>query len=95
MSPAERRAARAERIKVSEGQPYGWVAHSESGSERDYHIFCHPKTKRLVCTCADYVYRGGDDPQYECKHIAAVLKFIGRWYLINHYKPLRGARDAA
>ena len=41
-SPAEKRAAKSERIKVAEAEPYGWIAHSESGSEQDYRIYCDP-----------------------------------------------------
>lgn len=85
---AEQRAARAERVTVSEAEPYGWVAVSESGKEA-YILYSSPYTKRLVCTCADYIYRGRDDSTYECKHVTAVLKFIGRWYLTNDYDPLR------
>lgn len=87
-SPAELRAAKAERIKVSEAEPYGWIAESEAKKEA-YVLYCDPHIKRLVCTCADFIYRGKDDPRYECKHVSAVLKFIGRWYLINEYDPLR------
>ncbi len=85
---AEERAAKAERVNVSEAQPYGWVARSASGKEF-YILYSSPYTKRLVCTCADYIYRGKDDPDYECKHVSAVLKFLGRWYLANEYDPLR------
>jgi hypothetical protein len=102
-SAAEQRAARAERdrvseavpygwiaerVSVSEAEPYGWIAESESGKET-YILYSSPYTKRLVCTCADYIYRGKDDSAYECKHVSAVLKFIGRWYLVNDYDPLR------
>jgi hypothetical protein len=87
-SPAEQRAAKAERVKVSEAEPYGWIAESESGKEF-YILYSSPYTKRLVCTCADFIYRGKDDPDYECKHITAVLKYIGRWYLVNEYDPLQ------
>jgi hypothetical protein len=89
LTPAEQRAARAERIKVSEAQPYGWLAESESANEHGYHLFCHPKTKQLVCTCADFIFRGKDEPAYECKHVSAVLKFIGRRYLTTEYSPIR------
>jgi hypothetical protein len=87
-SPAEQRAARAERVKVSEAEPYGWVAESDAKLER-YILYADPFGKRLVCTCADFIYRGKDSPTYECKHISAVLKFIGRWYLANEYDPQR------
>jgi hypothetical protein len=86
-SPSEQRAARSERIKVSDAKPYGWVAHSESGTERDYYIYCDPDTKRLICTCADFVYRGKAKPGFECKHVSAVLKYIGRYYLAYEYNP--------
>ena len=90
LTPAEQRAARAERIKVSPAQPFGWVAQSESNAEqRGYHLYCEPRTKRLVCTCADFVYRGNAEAGYECKHITAALKFIGRWYLAHEYDPHR------
>ncbi len=89
-SPAEQRAARSERIKVFEAEPYGWIAYSESGTERDhYHLFCDPATKQLACTCADSVYRGNGEPGFECKHVSAVLKFIARNYLRHEYAPQR------
>lgn len=88
-SAAERRAARSERIKVFEAEPYGWIARSESGAERDYHLFCEPQTKHLACTCADFIYRGNAEPGFECKHVSAVLKFIGRQYLAREYDPHR------
>ncbi|MBI3651973.1 MAG: hypothetical protein HY231_13215 [Acidobacteria bacterium] len=87
-TPAEQRAAKAERVKVSEAEPYGWIAESQSSREL-YILYASPYTKRLVCTCADFIYRGKDDPDYECKHVTAVLKFIGRWYLQHHYDPLQ------
>lgn len=87
-TPAEQRAARSERVKVYEAEPYGWIARSESeAGERDYHLFCEPQTKRLACTCADFVYRGNAEPGYECKHVSAVLKFIAREYLFREYDP--------
>lgn len=95
LTPAEQRAAKAERIKVREAEPYGWVAQSESGTERGYTLFCHPKTKRLVCTCGDFVFRGKNDPTYECKHVSAVLKFIGRWYLSHEYSPQSQRKNVA
>ena len=88
-SPAEMRAARSERIEVSEAVPYGWIAYSESDAERDYHLFRDPETRHLACTCADFIYRGNADPGYECKHVSAVLKFIARYYLAYEYDPLR------
>lgn len=94
-TPAEQRAARSERIKVSEAVPYGWIAHSESGAERDYHLFCDPDTKHLACTCADFVYRGNAEPGFECKHVSAVLKFIARCYLASDYDPRRQAARVA
>lgn len=94
-TPAEQRAARSERIKVSEAVPYGWIAHSESGVERDYHLFCDPETRQLACTCADFVYRGNAEPGYECKHVSAVLKFIARRYLAQEYDARRQAARVA
>jgi len=49
LSPAERRVVRAERIRVSAARPYGWLARSESGGERGYHLSLEPQTRRLVC----------------------------------------------
>lgn len=90
LTPAEQRVARSERVKVFEAEPYGWIARSESEtSERDYHLFCEPQTKRLACTCADFVYRGNAEPGYECKHVSAVLRFIAREYLAHEYDPHR------
>lgn len=86
-SPAEQRAARSERIRVFEAEPYGWIACSESGTERDYHLYCDPDTKHLACTCADFAYRGNAESGFECKHVSAVLKFIARRYLACEYKP--------
>lgn len=94
-SPAEQRAARSERILVSEAEPYGWMARSESGAEADYHLFCEPQTRRLACTCADFIFRGNAEPGYECKHVSAVLKFIARHYLENDYDPRRQQARAA
>lgn len=87
-SPAEQRAARSERIRVSDAEPYGWMAHSEADHEHSYHLFRDPSTKRLVCTCADFIFRG-DNPAYECKHVSAVLKYIARQYLALEYDPQR------
>lgn len=94
-TPAEERAARSERIEVNEAEPYGWMARSESGTEQDYHLFCEPRTRRLACTCADFVFRGNSEPGYECKHVSAVLKFIGRRYLAEAYDPHRQRERAA
>ena len=94
-SAAERRAARSERIKVFEAEPYGWIARSESGAERDYHLFREPETKHLACTCADFIYRGNAEPGFECKHVSAVLKFIGRQYLAYEYDPHRQSARVA
>lgn len=94
-SPAEQRAARATRIEVFEAEPYGWIACSESDTERDYHLFCDPETKHLACTCADFVYRGNAEPGYECKHVSAVLNFIARRYLAHEYDARGQAARAA
>jgi hypothetical protein len=88
-SAAERRAARSARIEVFEAEPYGWIARSETGGERDYHLFCEPETKHLACTCADFIYRGNAEPGFECKHVSAVLKFIARHFLAYEYEPAR------
>ncbi|HVF57928.1 MAG TPA: hypothetical protein VM934_17380 [Pyrinomonadaceae bacterium] len=88
-TPAEQRSARAERIKVFEAEPYGWMAQSEAGTERGYHLFRDPETKSLACTCADFIFRGNAEPGFECKHVTAVLKFIGRMYLRYEYDPRR------
>src|ERR1041385_7313462 len=88
-TPAEQRSARAERVKVFEAEPYGWIAQSESGVERGYHLFRDPQTKALACTCAHFIFRGNAEPGYECKHVAAVLKFVGRQYLKFEYDPRR------
>ena len=88
-TPAEQRSARADRVKVFEAEPYGWIAQSESGVERGYHLFRDPDTRALACTCADFIFRGNAEPGYECKHVAAVLKFIARQYLKFEYDPRR------
>ena len=88
-SPAEKRAARSERIKVAEASPYGWIAHSESGGEQDYRLYCDPAARRLVCTCADFIFNGNGEPGFECKHVSAVLRFIARQYLQYEYDPHR------
>jgi predicted nucleic acid-binding Zn finger protein len=95
LSPSEQRAARSERVKVFEAEPFGWIAFSESGAEREYRLYLNPETKHLVCTCADYIFRGNDDPYFECKHVSATLKFIARRYLVNEYHPQRRVRQAA
>lgn len=94
-TPAEQRAARSERVVVTDAEPYGWMAYSEANSEQSYHLFRNPESKRLVCTCADFIFRGDADPTYECKHVSAVLKFIARRYLRHEYEPSRQYRDAA
>jgi len=87
-SAAEQRAARSERIEVRDAEPYGWIAFSESGAEKNnYHLFRNPETKRLACTCADFIYRGDAEPRYECKHVSATLKYIARQYLERDYDP--------
>jgi hypothetical protein len=86
-TPAEQRAARSERIEVRDADPYGWIAFSESGVEQGYHLFVNPETKRLVCTCADFIYRGDHEPQYECKHVSATLKYVARQYFARDYDP--------
>jgi hypothetical protein len=88
-TPAEQRAARSERIEVRDAEPYGWIAFSESGVEAGYHLFVNPETKRLVCTCADFIYRGEHDHTYECKHVSATLKYVARQYLARDYDPHR------
>jgi hypothetical protein len=88
-TPAEQRSARADRVKVFEAEPYGWIAQSESGVERGYHLFRDPDTRALACTCADFIFRGNAESGYECKHVAAVLKFIARQYLKFEYEPGR------
>jgi hypothetical protein len=88
-TPAEQRAARSERIEVRDAEPYGWIAFSESGVEQGYHLFVNPETKRLVCTCADFIYRGDHEPLYECKHVSATLKYVARQYLACDYDPRR------
>lgn len=92
---AEQRSARAARVRVFEADPYGWIAQSESGSEPGYHLFRDPETKHLACTCADFIYRGNAEPGFECKHVSAVLKFVGRRYLRDEYDPLRQMRGRA
>lgn len=86
---AEQRAARSERIKVFEAEPYGWMARSEAEDGQLYHLFRDPETKHLACTCADFVFRGNAEPGFECKHVSAVLKYIARNYLAHEYDPRR------
>ena len=95
LTPAERRAARSERVKVFEAEPYGWIAFSEAGQEREYHLFVEPQTKHLACTCADFAFRGNAEPGFECKHVSAVLKFIARRYLAYEYDPRQQRARAA
>jgi hypothetical protein len=94
-TPAEQRAARAERIVVREAEPYGWIAHSEAGGGESYHLFCDPETKHLACTCADFIFRGNADLSHECKHVVATLKFIARQYLADEYDPREQQARAA
>jgi hypothetical protein len=94
-TPAEQRSARAERVKVFEAEPYGWIAQSESGVEPGYHLFRDPDSKTLACTCADFIFRGNAEAGYECKHVAAVLKYLGRQYLRYEYDPRRQRARAA
>lgn len=94
LTPAEKRAAKSERIVIQEAEPYGWIARSESGEEQGYHLYCEPETRRLVCTCADFIFRGSADNSIECKHIGAALKFIARRYLAEQYDPRQQARVA-
>ena len=95
-TPAEQRAARSERIQVRDAEPYGWIAFSEADAAQTYHLFRNPETRRLVCTCADFIYRGDAEPHYECKHVSAALKYIARQYLAREYDPHRQyARKAA
>ena len=88
-TPAEQRAARSERIQVHEAEPYGWIAFSEADGAQSYHLFRNPETRALVCTCADFIYRGDAEPRYECKHVSAALKYIARQYLAHEYVPQR------
>jgi hypothetical protein len=86
LSPAEKRAVRAERVQVFTALPYGWIARSENDTTDGYHLFCDPESRHLACTCGDFVFRGNAEPGYECKHVTAVLKFIGREYLKHDYE---------
>ena len=95
LTPAEQRAARAERVLVREAEPYGWIARSESGDERGYHLFCDPETRHLACTCADFIFRGNAEFGYECKHVVATLKFIARKYLARQYDHRKQQERAA
>ena len=94
-SPAEQRAARSVRVEVREAEPYGWLAYSEHDPSQSYHLFRDPHSRRLVCTCADFIFRGEADGNYECKHVSAALKFIARAYLASEYDPQRQFRRAA
>ncbi len=47
----------------------------------------------LACTCGDFVFRGNAEPGYECKHVAATLKFIARQYLASEYDPHKQRTD--
>jgi hypothetical protein len=94
-TPAEQRAARSERIEVRDAEPYGWIAHSESEGGQGYHLYCEPETRRLVCTCGDFIFRGSADNTFECKHVGAALKFIARRYLAEQYDPRQQAARAA
>jgi hypothetical protein len=94
-SAAEQRAARSERIKVFEAEPYGWMARSEAEDGQFYHLFRDLETKHLACTCADFVFRGNAEPGFECKHVSAVLKYIARQYLAFEYDPRRQRARAA
>lgn len=97
LSPAERRAVRAEHIRIDDAEPYGWMAHSEADPVQVYHLFCDPESRRLVCTCADFIFRGDFGFNYECKHVSAALKYIARQYLATIYTPHEqfALRDAA
>jgi hypothetical protein len=79
----EERAARAKRIQIEEAEPHGWIAHSESGDA--FHYLYYSKTdQRLVCTCADYIFRG-EEINHQCKHVLATLLFIAEKYLMDQY----------
>ncbi len=86
-SPAEQRAARSERIRVVEAEPYGWMAFSESEDANLYRLYRDPASNHLACTCGDFVFRCNAEPGYECKHVVATLKFIARQYLASEYDP--------
>jgi len=87
LSSAERRAVRAEHVQVEDAEPYGWMARSNKNRDHVYHLFCDPATHRLVCTCADFIFRSDLSLNYECKHITATLKHIARCYLNTTYTP--------
>jgi uncharacterized Zn finger protein len=95
LTPSEQRAARAERIRIEEAKPYGWAAYSEADAKHFYRLYREPHTKHLVCTCADFVFKGNAEPGYECKHVVAALKFIAREYLKNEYDPRKQPARAA
>lgn len=94
----EQRAARSQRVHVSEAEPYGWIATSGGGDAESYTLYADPTTHKLVCVCADYIFRGKEEPGYQCKHVVATMLFIARTYLENDYDPekqraRRGASD--
>ena len=91
----EKRAARSLYVEVEEAE-WGWRARSESGTE--YHLVLDPKSGQLQCSCPDFVYRSDMAPDFECKHIRALIYFLGRRYLeILHHLGLgydrRGRTD--
>jgi hypothetical protein len=88
LSPKELRGARAERIIITESGDGGWVAHSEAIINERYLLYVEPENLALTCTCADYIFRGGDDKNYACKHSLATLRFIGRRYIETYLAPL-------
>lgn len=88
-SATELRAARSQRVRVGEAEPYGWIATSGGDEAESYTLYANPQTHRLVCVCADYIFRGREDINYRCKHIVATLLFIATRYLENEYRPAR------
>src|SRR4051794_36708134 len=95
LTPEERRAVRAERLSVREAEPYGWICSSGSDDGNVYHLFVDPDTKTLSCICADFIFRGNGDSRYECKHVSAVLKFVGRLAIQSDYYLRPVERQAA
>ena len=83
LSAKELRAARALRITVTESGDGGWIAQSESVIDERYLIYQHPEG-HLTCTCADYIFRSNDYPQFNCKHTNATYVFVGQQYLRGH-----------
>lgn len=81
----ELRAARSQRVLVSEAEPYGWIATSEGDEAESYTLYAEPTTRKLVCVCGDYIFRGKEQPGYKCKHVVATLLFIAGTYLENEY----------